>query len=104
MNTVGIDKIREQTNQKFEMLHSLINKHEMFEFATHQKEHLSRTVCVANSLIPSSSVIDYLKTFQIQIGSGYGTFKDKQIRIANFPSSTLEEMEFLIDKLKTITP
>jgi phosphoserine aminotransferase len=36
------------------------------------------------------------------IGSGYGPAKDTQIRIANFPAVSLEQVEALIQEMKKL--
>jgi phosphoserine aminotransferase len=36
------------------------------------------------------------------VGSGYGPFKESQIRIANFPAVSLEQVETLIGELKKL--
>ena len=41
----------------------------------------------------------YLAGFNLEIGSGYGKFKDVHIRVANFPAVSKETFEMLVDKL-----
>jgi phosphoserine aminotransferase len=36
------------------------------------------------------------------VGSGYGSFKDSQIRIANFPQHSKEDLERLIEAIDSI--
>jgi phosphoserine aminotransferase len=36
------------------------------------------------------------------IGSGYGPNKDTQIRISNFPSNTMEQIDLLLTALKVM--
>jgi phosphoserine aminotransferase len=38
----------------------------------------------------------------IVVGSGYGKFKDSQIRIANFPMHRTEDVKKIIEVLSTI--
>lgn len=102
MNSYGIQKIRTETETKFEMLYEFISASEGLHFDTNIKEHLSRTVCVANSTMPAKQLNEQLKSYGMQIASGYGNFKNEQIRIANFPSSTIHEMDVLIKVLKEV--
>ena len=44
-------------------------------------------------------LIEYLKSKQLIIGSGYGDFKDQHIRIANFPAHSKESIEMLVDEM-----
>lgn len=100
MNRKGIDIIRDEINLKHEMLKAFENSNEFFSFKSNNANHLSKTVTVLDSKINSSEVIERMKAKGYVLASGYGTYKTSQIRIANFPSSSPEEMEQLIDGLK----
>jgi predicted nuclease of restriction endonuclease-like (RecB) superfamily len=45
------------------------------------------------------ALIDNLQKFILELGKGYGQWKSNSIRIANFPSHTLEDIETLIHLL-----
>lgn len=62
----------------------------------------SETIIVINTGKLTNEIITKLKTNQIEIGNGYGDFKDTQVRIANFPTHTREEFDNLIAKIKSI--
>ena len=47
----------------------------------------------------NNGLIEYLKSKQLIIGSGYGDFKDQHIRIANFPAHSKESIEMLVDEM-----
>jgi phosphoserine aminotransferase len=96
MNNYGIQKIRQETETKFETLYDFIQQEERFHFLSSNKNHLSRTTMVANSTIAASELNKKLKPHEMIIASGYGSFKDQQIRIANFPSIKMDELENLL--------
>ena len=54
---------------------------------------------VAETKDPADKVISYLAERKLQVGSGYGSFKNKQIRIANFPAHSKEQTEALADAI-----
>lgn len=99
MNQYGIQRMKEDTLEKWELLHHYINHDDRFEFMTTDIHHLSKTTIVANSVVPASELNASLKKYDMIIAGGYGQFKDQQIRIANFPSISLAEMERLISVL-----
>jgi phosphoserine aminotransferase len=43
-----------------------------------------------------------LKEKNMIVGSGYGPNKDTQIRISNFPSNTMEQIDMLLTALKAM--
>jgi phosphoserine aminotransferase len=50
----------------------------------------------------SKSVQAALKPQNMAVGSGYGAFKDTQIRIANFPQHTKEDISRLTEAIDLI--
>ncbi|PWJ57173.1 phosphoserine aminotransferase [Dyadobacter jejuensis] len=95
MNAIGVDTIRQQTEQKAAILYDFIEKTPGFSAFVKEKPFQSQTVVVADTERPSSEVIKALKTKGMVVGSGYGKFKEQQIRIANFPATSLEQVEQL---------
>jgi phosphoserine aminotransferase len=41
--------------------------------------------------------VDYLAKKHIMVGTGYGPYKAQQVRIANFPTHSKEQVEMLVD-------
>ncbi len=102
MNKIGIDQIRQTLKQKANM---------MYDFAEQQKElvpfvlqdrHRSDTVAVFNTDMPAKDMLNKLKERSLIIGVGYGALKDHQIRIANFPATSVSEMTHLLKTLGSI--
>lgn len=102
MNRRGVENIRKETEQKAKKLYDFAAKHEAFEIFVKNPHHRSQTVVVLNTKIPAAGIIETIKTKNMVLGSGYGNLKDKQLRIANFPAVSMEQVERLIDELKKL--
>lgn len=99
-NRIGIDTIRKQTEEKARMIYKFLDSSDAYGPFVKQERHRSQTVVVATTQKPSAEVISSAKTANMIVGSGYGKFKDTQIRIANFPATSMEQVEALIEQLK----
>lgn len=104
-NRIGIDTIRKQTEEKARMLYKFLDSSDVYEPFVKQERHRSQTVIVATVGSPehpksSAEVISAAKTANMIVGSGYGKFKDSQIRIANFPAVSVEQVGSLIEQLQ----
>lgn len=99
-NRIGIDTIRKQTEEKARMLYKFLEQSDNFAPFVKNDRHRSQTVVVATTRQPSAEVIARAKSANMVIGSGYGPFKDSQIRIANFPATSVEQVAGLIEQLK----
>lgn len=102
MNAKGIDTIREETDTKAEMLYNAISEINYLDFGVTKEAHRSNTVIVANSEKTASEINESLKSQNMVIGSGYGDKKASQIRIANFPAFSVEDVGLLIEGLKKV--
>ena len=96
----GVDVLRKETEEKAEKLYHYISKSKTFSIAVENPNHRSQTVVVAHTTVNPSEINEYLKPFELMIGSGYSSYKNSQIRIANFPAHSPEIIEKLIEKLK----
>lgn len=101
-NSIGIDNLRRQTEEKARMLYKFLESSDQYEPFVKEERHRSQTVVVAKTLKPSVDVISAVKGAGMVVGSGYGKFKESQIRIANFPATSTEQIAALIDELKKI--
>ncbi len=99
-NRIGIDTIRKQTEEKARMLYKFLDASDAYEPFVKTERHRSQTVIVANTIGPSARVTALAKEAGLIIGSGYGKLKDGQIRIANFPAVSAEQVSTLINQLK----
>lgn len=104
MNKIGVSTIRKETEKKAKVLYDFVEKSDYLDIFVQNPEHRSQTVVVVN--VKEKSPADIIKQVQAEanmiIGSGYGSFKDSQLRIANFAAVNLAQVEQLIDVLKTI--
>lgn len=102
MLTKGIVQIRRETEYKASLLYHTLEEHPLLSVFVKEPKYLSKTVIVAETLPLASDIISALKKDHLIIGSGYGSFKQKHIRIANFPTHSKEQIEALSDKLNAI--
>lgn len=99
-NRIGIETIRKETEEKARMLYKFVESSPAFAPFIEEERHRSQTVVVANTTKPSADVIAAVKKANMVLGSGYGKFKESQVRIANFPATSTEQVAALIDVLK----
>jgi len=102
LNAIGADVVRKQTEEKYKVLNKYVENSRVFSPSVTEERHRSRTVVVANTTKSSAEVIAEVKKANMVVGSGYGPYKDSQIRIANFPAVSLEQVEALVDELKKL--
>jgi phosphoserine aminotransferase len=102
LNKIGADTVRKQTNEKAKMIYNFLETSDVFSPFVKEDHHRSRTVAVADCMRPSVEVIAEAKKFGLIVGSGYGNFKDSQIRIANFPAVSIDQIAQLLNILKRI--
>ncbi|MDJ1499347.1 aminotransferase class V-fold PLP-dependent enzyme [Xanthocytophaga agilis] len=99
MNAIGVRKIRQETEEKATLLYQFLEQSEKFRPAVENPAHRSQTVIVAEVENPAEKIAS-LKEKGLVIGSGYGAYKDKQVRIANFPATSFENIQKLIKELE----
>lgn len=97
----GILPIRREIDYKSAILNQVIESHPQLHHFVENEKHRSKTVKVIKTDFDSSLLIDYLKQKKIHIGTGYGSYKKEQVRIANFPTHSKEQMEMLVDLIET---
>jgi phosphoserine aminotransferase len=101
MNQRGIKTIRNETNYKSVLMYHTIQQSENFKIFVENEKFRSKTVIVADVIKERASFfINKFKEHNITVGSGYGTGKDTQLRIANFPTHSKETFELLADLMK----
>ena len=102
MNHHGVDLIRQETEAKAQLIYDYLATSQTFTAAVSEPAHQSVTTIVAHTQVSSAEVIKKLAPFDMVVGSGYGTYKDTQIRIANFPAHSLAQVQALVYKLKEL--
>ncbi len=96
MNQVGAAAIRRQTQDRAVQIYKAIAASEGLEVFVQTPDHRSATVIVATTRDSAPALLDKWKGQNLVVGSGYGNYKEKQIRIANFPANTDEEIAQLL--------
>jgi len=95
----GIEKIREETKIKADMLYDFFEKHQDFKPLVKNELLRSQTVIVANTSIESEVVNSKLRQKGFIVGIGYKEYKSSQIRIANFPAHGIGEIKKMLSYL-----
>lgn len=96
----GIEKIREETDEKAKILYEHFEKHKYLKPFVKSKEDRSQTVIAIDTGVNQKTVKQKLSGENIIVGSGYGKFKDVQIRIANFPMHNKNSVQRITEILK----
>lgn len=99
----GAKQIQNDTIYKSTILYQTMNELDWIEPFIGEKKYRSKTVGVGKLMDKSSvEIINKMKEKKMIVGPGYGKFKNEHIRIANFPTHSKEQMELLVDILKTL--
>ncbi len=101
MCAYGIAKIRKETEEKAAALYNAIARHDSLSSFVGDPLVQSRTVIVATVEGESGKCVERLKRDGCVVGSGYGTYKQTQIRIANFPAHSKAAVRRLIHAVST---
>ena len=102
MYTKGLHVIRKEIDYKAAILYYCINEHPKLEAFIEDSKHQSKTIVVAMVKENSKKMIHLLSALGLEIGSGYGKYKDDHIRIANFPTHSKEQIELLVDQINKL--
>jgi len=100
MNKKGAATIRKETDEKAKLVYDYISNSKVFSPAVKDEALRSATTIVANTSISSAEVNKKLEAYNMAVGAGYSKYKDTQIRIANFPTHSVEQMKALVEALK----
>ncbi|MDB5272769.1 MAG: serC [Chitinophagaceae bacterium] len=100
MNKIGAAELRASTERKAKMIYDYLASSKNFEIFVSNEAYRSQTTIVANTKMAPAEVNKLLAPFDMAVGSGYGNYKEKQIRIANFPAHSEVQVEKLVSTLK----
>lgn len=92
----GIDIIRSETEEKARVLYEYFDKHSKYKPGVKEKKFRSLTTIVIDTQGETAKILPYLEEKGFVVSRGYGQFKESQIRIANFPSLSLDDVERLL--------
>ncbi len=99
LNKYGIERIRKETEDKANLLYDFFDNHKTMKPFVKNKFNRSKTIIVIETGDMQSNIKKLLSEHGIIVGSGYGKFKETQIRIANFPMHKTEDVKRIIDLL-----
>ena len=97
----GVGAIRKETEYKSAILYQALAAHDFAKPFVTNADHRSKTVVVAESGDRTAELSDYLQARGFYPGEGYGEFKKRHLRFANFPAHSKEQFESLVDALET---
>jgi phosphoserine aminotransferase len=92
----GIATIREETERKAEFLYDALEEHRQLSPFVADSARRSPTVIVGEVRGGSRPIIERLAAQGIVVGAGYGMYKERQLRIANFPAHTVDQVRNLV--------
>jgi phosphoserine aminotransferase len=103
MNRRGINAIRSEINYKAALLYQTISDHPHLSISIEDKSHRSKTTIVANCKDGNERLLSEMASHGMILGTGYGKNSSDQLRIANFPTHSKEQVELLCDALAKFT-
>ncbi len=95
----GIDRIRMEGRYKAAVLYQMLENHQVIQPFVEVPEWRSQTVVVGQGGSYVRGLLEYLEYHGLILSKGYGDFKAQQLRIANFPTHSKEQVELLVDKI-----
>lgn len=98
----GMTRIRQETDYKASLMYHTLEEHPRLQPFVQDPHIRSKSVIVAETDIPSTDIIELLKKSHLIVGGGYGSYKTRHVRIANFPTHSKEQFELLADKINLI--
>lgn len=99
MNRMGRKKLFATMNDKKRLFQSLFSNNPYLSQVNTSPIYGSDTVIVAEFLKPKNEVNELLASHKIMCSSGYGLFKESQLRFSNFPANTMEDIQYLTEIL-----
>ena len=97
----GLNKIRASTNHKARLVYDKLTSLGFQQFVS-CPDYRSNTVLTFVSPVDVDKLKDNLRTRGIQVGSGFGAWSSRVIRIANFPSHTEEDFFELFEQIERV--
>ena len=87
----GIDTLRSDTNKKAEILYQSIEKSNSLQAFVQNNSWQSKTTIAVE--MKELNIIVELEKQGFMVSEGYGNYKGKQLRIGNFPATSMETIE-----------
>ncbi len=93
-----LKKIRRETHQKAALLYTYFDKHPKYHPAVSAGRFRSVTTIVVNTGADTDKIIASLAKKGMIVSRGYGRNKKTQIRIANYPSHSMNKIKLLLQQ------
>ncbi len=97
---IGISKLRNRLDNQAHMLYSYFSKPEYYSTFIKPEEYRSVTTPVFEILKGSEGLRKFAAEKGLILGAGYSEFKNRHLRIANFPALMEEDIQKLIKTLQ----
>jgi len=101
LNDYGKEKMREETITKANMLYSMLDSSSTMRPLVKDKNIRSQTIVIAQTGGRQSEIKQKLLDSGYVVGSGYGKYKDSEIRIANFPMHRIKDVRNISEILSS---
>lgn len=95
----GITSIRKETEYKAAVLYQVLDRHPVIHPFVQDPADRSNTVITLTCGSRLSDLRKFLEDRGFSPGEGHGEFKNSQLRIANFPTHSKEQLEALADAI-----
>lgn len=102
MTKIGIEKIQKETDLKAKLLYEFLDSNKKFSAFVTNPKFRSKTIIVVDIQKAKGDIRKILADKGLLIGSGYGKNKNTQIRIANFPAHSVQDVKRLIKELSLV--
>ena len=101
LNDYGKEKMREETIAKANILYSVLDSSAALSPLVNDNADRSQTIVIAKVGDRQSEIKQTLLDNGFVVGSGYGIYKDSEIRIANFPMHRVEDVRNISEILSS---
>jgi phosphoserine aminotransferase len=102
MLQIGKENILKDTKEKAKIIYDYFDGHPIYKPFVENRKIRSDTIAVINTPNVSKKIAGKLREKGIIAGTGYKDFKGTQIRIANFPAHSVEDINNLLQEFKNL--
>jgi len=99
----GMSAMYKEEEVKARLLQEYFTKSAVGHLLVKNPRHRSRSIIVVETKNDSSEIVEELMLKGLIVGAGYGEYKSKHIRIANYPAHTRQQLHKLISTIGDIT-
>jgi phosphoserine aminotransferase len=96
LNRKGIANLRKETEEKSSLIYDFFDGHDSYRPFIQNRSIRSKTVITIN-VRNSMETIKKLSEHNFIVGAGYKDYKDRQIRIANFPMHKIGDVRRMLE-------